>query len=298
MIGSASIRRPRLAGYLGVLLLGAVLAARPAAADQADPPTAAGRLAVLRAAADTADEGLDALIAQLQEAVDAGRRGSALTIAGNQAPAPDFEAAAAAAARAADMAISVERIAVWLDTLLAAVAPTFGTLPDGPGAVAVEAFGLQMTAAAQASGPFVARRHAADDTLAALADALAALNHDDATSALAALDRADAARAVVARWEEPPSVLPYWLDTTGGMLAAARRIADATIAGDEAAAARAGHAYRRAAEQAGRADTALALAMTESGAGLASVPLHGLADALAAAIAQRNAVAAVRQMAP
>jgi hypothetical protein len=292
------MRRPRLSGYLGVLLLASVLAARPAAADEADPPTAAGRLAVLQAAADMADKGLEAMIAQLQEAVDAGRHGSALTVAGDQAPAPDFEAAAAAAARAADLAIGVERTAASLDAMLAAVAPSFGRLPDGPQAVAVEAFGLQMTAAAEASGPFVVRRHAADDTLAALTDALAALNQDDASAALRALDRADAARAVVAAWQEPPGVLPYWLDTTGGMLAAARRIADATIAGDRQAAARAGRAYRRAAEQAGRADTALALAMTESGSGLASVALHGLADALANAIAQRNAVGAVLQMVP
>jgi hypothetical protein len=290
--------RPRLAGCLGVLLLGALLAARPAAADEADPPTAAERLAVLRAAVDEADHGLEALIARLQEAVEAGRRGSALTVSGDQPPAADFEAAAAAAAQAADIATGAERTAASLDAMLAAVAPSFGQLPDGPRAVAVEAFGLQMTAAAEESGPFVARRHAADDTLAALADALAALNRDDATAALAALDRADAARAVVAAWKEPPSVLPYWLDTTGGMLAAARRIADATIAGDRQAAARAGRAYDRAAQQARRADTALALAMTESGAGLASVALHGLADALAAAIAQRNAVGAVRQIEP
>jgi hypothetical protein len=281
-----------------VLLLGAVLAARPAGADEADPPTAADRLAVLRAAAERADQGLEALIAELQQAVDAGRRASALTVAGDQPPKTDFEDAAAAAARAAEVAIVVERTTASLEAMLTAVAPSFGRLPNGPRAVALEAFGLQMTGAAQASGQFVTRRHAADDTLAALADALAALNNDDATAALAALDRADTARAVVAAWEEPPSVLPYWLDTTRGMLAAARRIADATIAGDGEAAARAGRAYRRAAEQARRADTALALAMTESGAALASVPLHGLADALAAATAQRNALVSVLHVVP
>jgi hypothetical protein len=292
------MRRPRLAGFLAVLVLGAMLAARPAGADAVDPPTAAGRLAVLRDAAQTADHGLEALIVELQQAVDAGRRGSALTVAGDQPPAIDFEEAAAAAARAAEVATGVERTTSSLDAMLAAVVPSFGSLPDGPRAVALEAFGLQMTEAAQASGAFVSRRHAADDTLAALADALGALDHDDPTAALAALDRADAARAVVAAWEEPPSVLPYWLDTTRGMLAAARRIADATVAGDGAAAERAGRAYRRAAEEARRADTALALAMTESGAGLATVPLHGLADALAAATAQRSALASVLQMIP
>jgi hypothetical protein len=228
--------------------------------------------------------------------VDAGRRGSAQTVEGDRPPATDFESAADAAARAAALAIPVEQSTTSLNGTLAAVAPSFGSVPDGPQAVTLERIGLQLTAAAQTSGPFVMRRHAAADVLAALADALAALDDDDATGALAALDRADAARATVAAWPEPPSVLPYWLHTTGGMLGAARRIARATIEDDPGAAAQAGRAYRRAAEQAHRADIALALAMTESGAALASVPLRGLADALAAVTAQREAVAAVMGM--
>lgn len=288
--------RSRLPGYLGVLLLGAMLAARPAGADAADPTTTAERLALLRTAAARADEGLEALIGQMLLAVDAGRRGSALTVEGNQPPAPEFTAAADFAATAAAMAIVVERSTAALDATLAAVAPSFGGLPDGPHAVALERLRLQLTSAGQASGPFVRRRHAADHTLVALADALAALADDDATAALDALDRADAERAAVAAWKQPPSVLPYWLDTTGAMLATARRIAEATIAGDRVAAAEAGRAYQKAAEQARRADIALALAMTESGAALASAPLRGLAEALATAIAQREAVATVLQM--
>jgi hypothetical protein len=290
------MRRSRLPGYLGVLLLGAMLAARPVGADAADPTAAAERLALLRTAAARTDRGLAALITQLQLAVDAGRRGSALTVEGDQPPAPEFAAAADAATTAASTAIAVERSTASLDGTLAAVAPSFGSLPDGPQAVALERVGLQLNAAGQASGPFVVRRHAADDTLAALADALAALAVDDATAALDALDRADTERAAVAAWEQPPSVLPYWLDTTGAMLAAARRIAQATIAGDRVAAAQAGRAYQRAAQQAHRADIALALAMTESGAALASVPLRSLAEALSAAIAQQDAVASVLRM--
>lgn len=290
------MRRSRLGGYLGVLLLGAMLAARPAGADAADPTIAAERLAVLRTAAGRADRDLEALIARLQMAIDAGRRGSALTVEGDRPPAREFAAAADAAATAAVKAIAARRSSSSLDATLAAVAPSFGSLPDGPLAVALERIGLQLNAAGQASGPFVLRRHAADDTLAALADALAALATDDANTALDALDRADAERAAVAAWEQPPSVLPYWLDTTGAMLAAARRIAEATIAGDRVAAARAGRAYQRAAEQAHRADTALALAMTESGAALASAPLRGLAEALSAANAQQEAVASVLRM--
>jgi hypothetical protein len=290
------MRRSRLGGYLGVLLLGALLTARPAAGDAADPPTAVERLVALRAAAERADLAMAALLRELQRAVDAGRRGSALTVEGDPPPAADLEAAGDAAARSAPLAIKVEQATTSLNAILAAVAPSFGSLPDGPQAVALERIGLQLTAAAQASGPFVERRHAADDTLAALADALAALEIEDATGALAALDRAYAARAKVAAWPEPPSVLPYWLDTTHAMLGAVRRIAQATIEDDPDDAAQAARAYRRAADQAHRADTALALAMTESGAALASVPLRGLADALAAVMAQRETAAAVLSM--
>jgi hypothetical protein len=291
------MHRSRLGGYLGALLLGALLTARPAAADAADPPTAANRLVVLRTAADTADLAMAALLRELQRAVDAGRRGSALTVEGDLPPAIDLEAAGDAAARSAALALAVEEATNSLNAILAAVAPSVGSLPDGPRAVALEGIGLQFAAAAQASGPFVERRHAADDMLSALAAALAALDTENATGALAALDRADAARATVAAWPEPPSVLPYWLNTTGAMLGAVRRIARATIENDPGAAAQAARAYRRAADQAHRADTALALAMTESGAALASVPLRGLADALAAVMAQRQTLAAVLSLA-
>ena len=52
-----------------------------------------------------------------------------------------------------------------------------------------------------------------------------------------------------------------------------------------------GRAYQRAARNARRADTALALAISESGASLASVPLQRLADALESATDRRAAMA-------
>jgi hypothetical protein len=88
-------------------------------------------------------------------------------------------------------------------------------------------------------------------------------------------------------------VLPLWLETTADMIDAARHIAEATIAQDPIAAARAAAAYRRAAADARRADTALALAIAESGSSLASTPMQRLAEALAAALAQREAVHSV-----
>ena len=100
----------------------------------------------------------------------------------------------------------------------------------------------------------------------------------------AAQDALDAVRD----WEEPPAVLPFWLDTTGELLSAARRIATASLAGDADAVARAADRYARAADDANRADTALAIAIAESGSSLAATPLQRLADALEAATTQRQ----------
>jgi hypothetical protein len=88
-------------------------------------------------------------------------------------------------------------------------------------------------------------------------------------------------------------VLPLWLDTTGELVTAARRIALASLAGDEEAVRRAAARYARAAEEARRADTALAIAVAESGSSLASTPLQLLADALDAATAQRQALSRI-----
>jgi hypothetical protein len=90
-------------------------------------------------------------------------------------------------------------------------------------------------------------------------------------------------------------VLPLWLDTTTDLLAAARDLADASIAGDTVALKAASEAYRQAAEGAREADVALALAISETGAGLAATPLQRLAAAAASTEQQAAAVASVLQ---
>lgn len=282
----------RALGIGAALLLGAILTLRPAAASAADPAAAAERQQVLRDLAAEDDRRLAALVEQLQAAVDAGRRGSALVIAGEEPAQPDLSAAAAAAAMAMPLVDASVRADGALDAVVPAVAPRL-QLPAGPTSADLIGIDGQLDAAASASQPFIQRRLAAQATLTALGDALRRLEADQPGGALRALERAEAARARVAAWEDPPTVLPFWLDTTAAMLDAARGIGTATLAGDAAAAQRAGRAYRRAAEDARRADTALALAIAESGSSLASVPLQRLADALESATSRRAAVASV-----
>ncbi len=195
---------------------------------------------------------------------------------GSTQPPAKQPAAAAAAAR--------------VDGTLAAVAPRRGPLPPGPSSTLFPGISAGFTAAAEAADPFVERRQATEQTLDGLADALAALEDDDPRRALAELDRAQAALNTVRDWDEPPTVLPFWLDTTGDLLTAARRIAVASLAGDADAVARAAARYARAADDANRADTALAIAIAESGSSLAATPLQLLADALEAATIQRQAL--------
>ena len=253
-----------------MLALGALLAARPATASAADPASEAMRVAALRTAAQTADRALGDLVEGLQAAIEVGRTGSALIVEGKRDPGAAFD----------------------LQAVVSAVAPTIGPLPPGqPGSM--QAIAAQLTAAGQAGGPFVERRLAADATLTALADALEALGDDEPEAALRALDRARAARAAVADWPRPPTVLPFWLRTSGAMIGAARDIAQATIARDPAAAATAVRAYERAATGAHRADIALAIAISESGNSLAATPMRRLAEALESALAQREAVHAI-----
>ena len=290
MIGSGASAGGRNTGIVGALLLGSLLTLRPAAAD---PTLTASRQATLLRLAAADDARLAAVAAALERAIDAGRRGAARIIQGETPPAADLEQAADAAARAMQLGADSQRADAAVDGTRLAVMPGQPALPAGPHSADLSGVDGQLRDAAAASGGFVERRHAAAETLEAMRAALAALDRGDAAAAIPTLDRADAARRVVRAWPEPPVVLPFWLRTTDRMLSAARDIADATLAGDAAAARRAGRAYRRAATHARRADTALALAISESGAALASVPLRRLAEALDATSERRTAVASV-----
>jgi hypothetical protein len=299
MIGACRTagRRPSRAttsGVLAILLIGGSLSARPVDAASADSPIEVERQAWLQATAARADQALERLLLRLEEALDSARRGSALIVAGQDPPGPALEQAATVLDGTPDEATVAVEALTDLRGTLASVRPNVAAFPDG--AVAVDdliSIAAQLRASAAAAGPFVERRLAAEATLAALGDALAALDRDDIEGALRALTDADAALAEVAAWEEPPPSLPYWVETTGALLAAARGIADAALAGDAAAAAIAADAYRVAAERAGPADRALALALAEAGSAIAAIPLRRLTDALGEMATLRAAVASV-----
>jgi hypothetical protein len=280
-----------VSGALVVILVGGCLAARPADAASADPSGEAQRQAWLVATADAAEVALERLQTEIGAAIDSARRGAASIVSGEDPPGPALIESAEILEAARD---EVTQAAAATDRLRGTLAGARrGARLAGDGAVPAEvaSIAVQLRASASAAEPFVERRWATDATLAALSDALAALDGDDPEAALDALAEADAQIELVAAWEEPPPSLGYWLQTTGELLTAARAIADATLANDPAAAAAAVGAYRAAAATVRDADRALALAIAEAGSALAVVPMRRLADALAEVTALRADVA-------
>jgi hypothetical protein len=201
--------------------------------------------------------------------LDAARRGSALLIDGDQSPRPDLEQAASMVAGASDEATAAVAAASRVAGTLAAVAPEQGPLPAGPSSALLPGISAQLVAAGRAAVTFVERRHATEATLDALSDALASLDDDDPQGALRQLAAAEQQLEALRDWERPPT---------------------ASLAGDAGAVRRAARRYARAADEAHRADTALAIAIAESGSSLAATPMQLLADALEAATEQRQAL--------
>jgi len=285
MIGSAAAR-----SLIATLVLGALLALRPASAAAADPPGERAREAAIDSAAGVTATQVDELSAVLEVARDAARRGSALVVSGAQDPAPELLAAAAALEEGATVATRAQAAMTALSGVFAAVRPR-----DAPPALAVSAPTLlgiasQLRGSADAGRAFVERRHASEATLSAMGEALAAMERGDVDAAETALGAARDAQAVVGAWDAQPPELSIWLATTSAMLDAADRIVAAVRSGDAAAADAAGADYREAAGRAALADRALALAISEGGAAVTATPLVRLAGALQEVAAARAAL--------
>jgi hypothetical protein len=290
--GSRTPWRGAVLGIAAALLLGAVLAARPAEASLADPTLEAARQRELGSRAATAVDFLSALQERLLPAREAARDGSARIVDGDERPTGALLDAAArlegAADAARDAALAMDR----LRGTAASVRPEL-VVPLTPSPVELMEIAAQLRDAADAAGPFVERRWASERVLERLAAALEALEGDDPQSALGALAAARRSREALAAWDPAPVTLPLWLETTDHLIGAARDIARATLAGDAVAARRAGRAYAAAAEDAHRADVSLGLSLAETGSGLTATPLRRLATALAAIEVARGQVASV-----
>jgi hypothetical protein len=147
-----------------------------------------------------------------------------------------------------------------------------------------------MTSTGAAADGFRRLHQATASVLEGLSNALAALDDGRPVAGLDALDTADAALAEVRAWPGQLDTLPVWVDTTGRLLAAVRRLAVAIRNGDEAAARSAAAAYRAAASDARQADAALAIAIAEGGNAVSGTVMAAAAEALRETEATQAAV--------
>jgi hypothetical protein len=290
MIGGR-LRRAPLAALVSILVVGLCLGLRAADPASADPPAAAARAARLAEVAESADMALGRLSEVLEATVQDARSGAALTVAGDDPPAPPLIAAAERLEGGTDVADQAQSALRLLVATAAATAPAAALPPLNVNREAIASIASQLRAAADAANAFVERRHATDRVLRALADALAALERDDPRSAIDLVAGADAPLQLVRVWPSPPVTLALWLTTTAELLAAVRAVATATLAGDSSAEREAAARYTEAARAARGADVSLALSLSEGGAAVTAMPLRRLTDGLAELGALREAIA-------
>jgi hypothetical protein len=275
-----ALPRGALLGVAGVLLLGAVYGLRPAAALSADPALAAAQATITARHVVLASDLLEQLRSRLQTAIGEGRRGAALTVQIGQAPGAHFDAAGILLG-AADPLVPVIRAALADlagDLIVVGRADAAPTLAVQPGRLA--AIGAEMGSTGGAADAFQRLHQATATVLSSLGDALAALQGHRPAAALVALDSADASMAEIQAWPGQLATLPVWVDTTGKLVAAVRRLAVAVRDGDEAGAASAAAAYRNAAVDARQADAALAIAIAEGGNLVSGTAMAAAAEAL------------------
>jgi len=281
----------RLVAAVGVVVVVALLfGAAPSDSGAADPLREA---ALQRKAAAQAAEA-DAALQDAEELMDAGireaGRAQAAVLAGTQDPFVLMDGAAASFEAAA---IPVDEAHVVLDALgwtLAALDPEASPPTLDLRGADLLTISAQWRATALPLSALADLRRAAEATLVSLEDALIALEDDDPAAALDAVADAKASLETVRPSDDGDTTLHFWVDTVDALLTATTDIAHAVQAGDAEALAEAQAAYAAAAEDAARADQALAIALGEATADVTGPASTSSAAALRAVDATRAAL--------
>jgi len=267
-------------------------------AGPADPATADPvRLAALRRVATTQAAEADAALQEARDFMDEGLleagRGQAAVLGGDEDPAAIMDNAALAfeaAANPIEVAHAALTDLAWtLRVLDPEVTPPTLTLRGAD----MVALGAQWRATGLPLSAVADLRRAAEATLTALGDALAALEQDDAVGALDALAEAEVALDVVRRSDGELPTLPFWIATVEALIAATTEIAEAVLEGDPDALAEAQAAYDVAAADASRADQALVIALGETAAGITAPASAASGEAQREVAAARDALGAL-----
>jgi hypothetical protein len=282
MIGS----RAHASAALAILGLAAVLAPR-----HADPAVDIEGRRLVRVHAAEAVSSLDELLASIQPGLDAARAAAATVVSGDAPPSGSLAEAGDLIAGAEAGVAPARRAVAALTSARIARDPAAAPVPQPIGAGELSSIGAQLGATGEAADAFVEVRTAALGVPATLERALAALEDGSLDEAAELVGRARADHDAVDAWETDLPTLPMWLGTTDAMIDAVEQILDATRRGDARAAAEAADVVAGLAEEAGTADRALRIALSEGGSALTSAPLERLAAALREIESSRAATA-------
>lgn len=279
------------AAFAAVMVIGLVFGARPSDLALADPVRLAHLTNLAAGQAAAADAALVHVDSVLTAATTQARRGQAAVLVGSRDPVELMNAAAASFEDASPPLTQAQaHLAAlgWTVRALdpAAAVPTITLTP-----VDLMAVGAHWRAAGPPCAALANLRRQAEATLAALDDALATLEADDLPAALGAVDEAAASLAEVRAFDDELSTLAFWTATVEDLIEATRGIALAAMAGDAEALAAARAAYQAAADQAGRADQALTIALGEAASAATGASSAASAEALRAVGTARDALA-------
>lgn len=284
----------RIVAALAVLVAVCLLfGAAPSDTGSPDPVRVA---ALQRRAAALAAEA-DAALLQAEELMRTGSRNAgraqAAVLAGDEDPATFADIAAQSFEAAAGPIDDAQEPLVALRWTLLALDPEATPPTLGLTGADLLAIGARWRATALPLSALADLRRAAEATLASLEDALVALDDDDPEAALAVLGEAETSFALVRGFDTELSTLPFWIATVDALLTATGDIAEAAHAGDAEALAEAQAAYDAAAEDAGRADQALTIALGEATTQVTGAATAATAEAIRAVEATRAALAGV-----
>lgn len=278
-----------LIGVAAALALGSTLTFGPT--DRTPADVAAYRRAVV-ADAEAAKGALTALRETVEGAIERARGGVAATVSGDEPPGPMLEVAAA---RLEEGQPAADRAQAALSALRGQLA--IGGSVDAPRLLAssddLASIAAQLRDSASSADGFARMRLATRQVLGGLQAVLVGLRANDLHAAGLGIAAARTALDEVRAWPGRLVTLPVWIATASALLDALTGVVDARRDGDATREAQALDAYRRASDEAARADRALAIAIAEGGGAVSQAPLARLADLLAKIDATRASVSAV-----
>jgi hypothetical protein len=256
-----------------------------------DPSLAIEAERLIHGRATVALDALDELRGAVDAALERARSAAAAVVSGDGAASPLLEEAAALISDAEAAVVPARRAVASLSAAAGARRPDAEAVPQPVAAGELTSIGTQLDASGEAADQFVALRGRGVGLPAVLEQALRALDRRAVDDATELVSRARADHTAIVAWETDLPTLPAWIETTDAMISAVEAILDGIRTGDEAAAAAGAERFAALGDEAGTADRALRIALSEGGSALTAAPLERLARALGGIEASRAAVA-------